>query len=105
MTKEETIDIYVEAYWKLRDKSWDERKVTDTEYIDKYHGGWDIIKCAGHPEINGGFGTPDMMACFPTVESLKQKFINEYQERYNERIVVHLTVTQDDRNPTMDSFF
>ncbi len=101
-----TIDIFVECYWELRPKDWDEKKVTDQEYVDKYHGGWNIVKCAGHPEINGAMGTPDMMALFPTEESIKAKFINEYTDRYPQHQVrVHIKITKDDRNPTMDSYF
>ena len=101
-----TIDIYVECYWELRDKSWDENKATDREYVDKYHGGWSITKCPGYPSINGGMGTPDMMAIFPTEESLRNYFLNKYAERYPDHTInIHLKVTKDDRNPTMDSYF
>jgi len=104
--KPKIIDIFVECYWELRDKTWDERKVTDREYVGKFHGGWNIVKCPGFPQINGGMGTPDMMALFPTVESVKYKFLKEYSEKYPEYTInVHLTVTQDDRNPTMENFF
>ena len=93
-------------YWELRDESWEQRKVLDREYIDKYHGGYTIIKCPGFPSINGGMGTPDMMALYPTEKSLKDKLFNQYQERYPEhKITVHIKVTKDDRNPTMDNFF
>jgi len=106
MPKNNHIDIFVECYWEIRSKDWDEKKVTPGEYVDKYHGGWDIVKCAGHPEINGGFCTPDMMAMFPTVDSLKQKFHKEYDGRYkDQKIIIHLKITKDDRNPTMESFF
>lgn len=104
--KPKIINIFVECYWELRDESWETNKVTDREYVDKYHGGWNIVKCPGYPSINGGMGTPDMMACFPTVESLKNKFIKEYSEIYpNHKIIVHLKVTKDDRNPTIENFF
>jgi len=93
-------------YWEIRSKEFDSKKVTDREYVDKYHGGYSIVKCAGFPSINGGFGTPDMMDCYPTEKSLKDKLFNEYAERYPDHLVrVHITVTKDDRNPTMDSFF
>lgn len=98
--------IEVSAYWEIRSKSWDKNKVTDRKYIGKFHGGWNITACKGHPEINGGMGTPDMMALFPTVYSIKQKFLNEYQPRYPKyKVIVKLKIIKDDRNPTMESFF
>lgn len=104
--KPKVIDIFVECYWELRDESWEKRKVTDREYVDKYHGGWNIVKCPGYPQINGGMGTPDMCALYPTVNSIRKHFLNQYQERYpDHKINIHLKVTKDDRNPTMDSYF
>lgn len=102
----DTIDIYVEVYWEIRPKDWGDKRPTNEEYVGKFHGGYEIVKCVGHPEINGGMGTPDMMALFPTEQSLKDKFFNEYADRYPEHLVrVHIKITKDDRNPTMDSFF
>jgi len=100
------IDIFVECYWELRTKEFDSKKVLDRKYVDKYHGGWNIVKCPGYPSINGGMGTPDMCALYPTVQSVRQHFIKQYSERYpDHKINIHLKVTKDDRNPGIDSFF
>ena len=97
-TKPKRIDIYVEAVWEK----------SDSKYCKSgFRGQWEIVKCEGHPEINGGCYTPDMMCLFPTVESLKEKFIKEYGSgRYPEhRVEIHIKVVKDDRNPTLESFF
>ncbi len=100
------IDIFVEVNWELRTKEYDKNKVTPGKYVGKFRGGYNVVKCVGHPEINGGMGTPDMMALFPTVKSIKDKFLNQYAPRYPEDTVkVHIKITKDDRNPTMDSYF
>ena len=106
MNDQKVIDIYVECYWELRDETWEQRKVLDREYVGKYHGGYTVIKCPGFPSINGGMGTPDMMSLYPNPDAVRQKFIKEYSEKYPEhKIKIHLKVTKDDRNPTMDNFF
>ena len=106
MDKKPEIVIYATAYWEKRDKSWDEAKITSRDYVDIYHGGWDITKCPGFPNINGGMGTPDMCALFPTPDSIKKEFIRRYQDQDpKHKIIVKLTVTKDDRNPTMADFF
>ena len=104
------IVIFVDAYWEKRDKSWDyddDVPLKDRrEYVDIYHGGWDIRKCPGFPQINGGMGTPDMCALFPNPESIKKMFHERYDSQFpNHKIIVKLTITKDDRNPTMADFF
>lgn len=102
----DTINIHVEMYWELRSEDYDKRKVIDREYVDKFHGGYDIVKCPGFPSINGGMGTPDMMDSFPTEQSLRDKLFKQYSERYPDHLIkIHIKVTKDDRNPTMDNFF
>jgi len=103
LTKKKII-IEVSAYWMRRNKSWNEHKIR--KYVGPYHGAWTITRCKGHQDINGGFNTPDMMASFPTTESLIQKFLNQYQPRFpDHKIIIKLKITKDDRNPTMESFF
>ncbi len=99
------IDIFVECDWELRPKNYDKNKVTKREYVGNFKGGYNI-KSKGHPEINGGMGTPDMMALFPTVKSIKDKIYKEYAHRYpGDTVKIHIKITKDDRNPTMDNFF
>lgn len=99
------IDIYVECDWELRPKNYDANKVTKRGYVGNFKGGYSI-KSPGHPEINGGMGTPDMMALFPTVKSIKDRLMKEYGHRYpGDTVKIHIKITKDDRNPTMDNFF
>lgn len=93
----DTIDIYVEAMWEK----------SNSKYCDSgFRGEWKIVKCVGHPEINGGCYTPDMMVLFPTEESIKDRFNKVYADRYpGQQVKVHIKITKDDRNPTMDNFF
>lgn len=102
MLKEKII-IEVSAYWEIRDKSWGDKDASGRKYTTIYHGGWDITKCAGHPEINGGHGSPNFTE---TLESIRKYFMDLYSERNpNNTIIVKLKITKDDRNPTMDSYF
>lgn len=100
------IVIFVEAYWEIRPVDWGKKDASGVKYVDIYHGGWNIKKCAGHPEINGGMGTPDMCAFFPNPNSVRKFFIKKYEEQYpDNKIVVKLTVTKDERNPTITDYF
>ena len=98
------IVIELSTYWEKRDKSWDEDKVTEREYTTQYHGGWTITGCKGHPEINGGYATPDFDE---TPASLRRMFMDRYSNVYKggNKVIVKLKITRDDRNPTMESFF
>jgi hypothetical protein len=87
------IEIYVEAYWEKRDSSFIENP--DWKYQTDFHGGWVITKCKGHPEINGGHGTPDFNE---NEESIKKMFVDRYSERFPDNFIkVILTVTKDER--------
>ncbi len=89
------IIIEVEAEWE---------KSTSKYTTCGYRGGWTITKCKGHPEINGGYCSPDFDE---TPDSIKQRFIDQYSNWYDGKyeIIVKLKITRDDRNPTMESFF
>lgn len=100
------IVIFVEAQWEIRPDDWEKTDATGRKYSDKFHGGWNIKKCVGHPEINGGMATPDMCSLFPNPNSLRKYFIKKYEEQYpDNKIVIKLTVTKDERNPTISDYF
>lgn len=100
------IEIFVSAEWTLRPADYGKKDANGRVYTDKYRGGWTITKCVGHPEINGGFCTPDMMALYPTEKSIIDRFMNYYSDWLDGmyRIKIKLKVTQDDRNPKMENF-
>jgi hypothetical protein len=95
----ETITINVECAWEK----------SDSKYCDSgYSGYWQIVgpngtthgHPKGYPQINGGCHTPDMCALWPDVESLRQKFLNEYKEwemLSDKKIIVDIKVIKDDR--------
>ena len=96
LKKKPEIVIWVKAYWEKSD---------DKKYCKSgYRGGWDISKCPGHPEINGGHCSPDFTE---TPASIKEMFVNRYNDYFDNvyEIIVKLTIVKDERNPTMESFF
>lgn len=106
-SEKEVITIHVDAEWEIRDKSYGNVDASGREYEGLYKGGWTITKCKGHPQINGGMGTPDMMALFPNEQSIIDKFVDQYSEWYDGqyKIEVKLTVIKDDRpKPTQQIF-
>lgn len=96
------IVIHVSAYWEKRTGAWP--KEVEWKPECEFSGGWDITKCVGHPEINGGCCSPDFTA---TPESIKADFIRRYTDYFNNThtITVKMTVIKDERNPTMENFF
>lgn len=92
------------AHWEKREKSWGNNDASGRKYTTDYSGGYDITKCPGFPDINGGFGTPDFNY---TPAGIRRELMERYKNwRGKERkIIIKLTITRDDRNPTMDNFF
>jgi len=99
--KKPEIVIWVEAYWEKRvETNYDMKRVCECEYS----GGWNIVKCPGFPEINGGYGSPDFT---DTPDSLRKMFVDRYSNHFKggNSVKVKLKITKDERNPTMESFF
>lgn len=92
----ETVKILVECNWVKNDTS-----------PGFFCGGYNIVSCKGHPQINGGFGTWDFAEW--TVESIKQRIKETYQDYScvkGKKLEVIVTVTKDERiSQSLDSFF
>lgn len=78
-----------------------EWKKSDTKYSPHgISGGYDYH---GSPNIlyQGGYHSPDFTM---TLQEIKKRCI-ESLDYTNRPVKFKITITQDDRNPTMDSFF
>ncbi len=70
-----------------------------------FSGGYDYQGYPNAATCNGGFGTPDFDMTLDNVKNLLHNRYSEYEEFKGRKIEFKVTVSQDDRNPKMDSFF